>query len=66
MYMYMYIHAVASKGDGEQAKVQSLAELFRPPFDIMFTGTFQEVYMYVLYCTCAMYVQYMYMYVCVH
>ena len=36
------ISLVSQKGDGRTKK--SLAELFKPPFDIMFVGTFEEVW----------------------
>lgn len=35
-----YIYTV---GSGESSKIKSLSELFKPPFDIMFQGSFQEV-----------------------
>ncbi len=36
-------HAVRFGGGGDANKMKSLAELFKPPHDIMFHGTFHEV-----------------------
>lgn len=34
-------------GPGNDAKKKSLAELFKPPHDIMFHGSFHEVYIFI-------------------
>lgn len=58
MYMYLLLFVVCisdvwmllccmcytyTVGSGESSKIKSLSELFKPPFDIMFQGSFQEV-----------------------
>ena len=44
VFYTVHVHFVVASGvGGETSKMQSLAELFKAPFDIMFSGTFQEV-----------------------
>ena len=39
----MIAFSVESLARGSDAKLKKLEELFRPPFDIMFEGTFKSV-----------------------
>ena len=60
---------VVSSRIDDDGKLKSLADLFKPPFDIMFTGTFAEVrvhvYVYMYTCTKCIYMHVHTLHMCI-